>query len=478
MLEKILKKISKSKYTVEHSSYDRYVFDDVKEYEGFKRVYEVDYPLMDELSFDTFNLFFKMYPKFLDDEKIDPTYVVNKKILEKAVNTEEYDRLRSITVMDEVNSAVATAHFVTTVIREILEREPNFIDKIEEIRNMSNELTNLQLRLQTAKGDDRDVIESQISALSQQIQQTIDGINVPQIAVSRAIRQASEKTRELSEAIDTMTGWGTETGTLTKVSVEERVKLANLLSTHRKVFELAKMLGKVRNVRISTHKSRIKRPVSEIYEVTIGDDLQRLVPFELAKLSDPDLELDFLKRFAEGQLMVYRLRDKDKIGKGDFVVCVDVSGSMEGEKEIWAKAVALACLEIAMKNKRRFAVILFDYAVQYVKVFENKPSVEEIIEFVELFSGGGTNFERPLDEARRIIEEGMPKADILFISDGECDVSDEWLKEFLEFKKKTKTRVVSVYVHGWRYDVLEKFSDHVERVENLVEDSAKIFQYY
>ena len=478
MIEDLIKKLRKSPYTVEHTSFDEYIFKDVQKYEGFKKAYEIDYPLVKELVFDTFNLFFKTYPKFLEDERIDPRFLVNKKILEKATNTEEYDKMRSFTVMDEVNSAIATTTFVQTVIKEILERNPKFASEVEDIINDFNELTNLHLQLPKASGKAKEKIEQKVSEIENRMNQKIESLNIPQIAVSKAIREASETAKNAMQAMENMFGWGTETGTPTKVSAEERIKLANLLVKNRKVFEFAKMLGKIRNVRISTQKSKIRRPVSEIYEVTIGSDIERVLPYEAAKLSDPVTEIDFFKRFAEGQLMVYSLRDKEKLGSGDFVACIDISGSMSGEKEIWAKAVALACMEIAMKKNRRFSIVMFDYDVQYVKTFERKPSLDEIVEFVEFFSGGGTNFEKPLNEARRIIEEGMPKADILFISDGQCDVSEAWLEEFLDFKKKTKTRVVSVHIKGWGYEVLEKFSDHVERVENLVTDSAKIFQYY
>lgn len=39
----------------------------------------------------------------------------------------------------------------------------------------------------------------------------------------------------------------------------------------------------------------------------------------------------------------------------------------------------------------------------------------------ETFLGGGTNFQMPLDEALRLMEEnGFENADVVFITDGEC----------------------------------------------------------
>lgn len=476
MLDEVLKKIRKEKYVVEQDRYDEFVFDDVKDYEGFKPVYKLDYPAIDELAFDTFKLFFKRSPKFLDDEKIDPRYVINKRILEKAVNTEIYDKLRTMTVGDEVNSAIATAHFITTVVKELIEKDPRLCKKLEDLSDLTKQLTNLALEY--AKRPSRD-IERKIENVRRKIEQKLSTIDIPQIVVSRAVREAFEKTSEMNEAVSSVSAaWGTEPGAITHVPAEERLKLASELAKNQKLFELAKMLGKVRNVMLSVKKSKVRRPISELYDISLGRDLSRLVPYELAKLSDPDLELDFFKRFAEGQLMVYNLREKNRLGEGDFVACIDVSGSMCGEKEIWAKAVALALMEHAVKRKRRFSVVMFDTEIKYSKTFEGRPTLEDVIEIARIATSGGTNFEAPLDEARKIIESGTPNADILFISDGECKVDDRWLEEFEEFKKRTNTKVVSVFVGGWGYEELKRFSDHVERVENFVEDSAKIFRHY
>ncbi len=48
----------------------------------------------------------------------------------------------------------------------------------------------------------------------------------------------------------------------------------------------------------------------------------------------------------------------------------------------------------------------------------------------ETFLGGGTNFERPIREAIRLMEsEGFEKADVVFITDGECALSDACRQE-------------------------------------------------
>ncbi|RLI20478.1 hypothetical protein DRO54_06230, partial [Candidatus Bathyarchaeota archaeon] len=446
MLNQIIKMLDLSKYVVRHDAFDEYVFSDVRQYEGLRSL-DLDLPTVEELIFDTFKLFYKIDPKFLDDGSIHPMYRLNKTILQRAVNTEEYDRLREITKLDEMNSAVATVSFVRTVISEIL-KDPEIRRKMSGIENTINDMINtakqlsdLQSKLnQTKDRKWQNKIKKQIDQLQNKLNQLNDMLDVQtqsisssvtQIAVSKAVMTASNAAREFREAESALSiSYGLVGGQITKVPADARIRLANLLLKNRKLRYLAKILGRVKNIRTSTRKSRIRRPVSEIYDVMIGSDISRAIPAELTKLNIPELKMDFLKRFAEGQLMIYRLKDKDKTGKGAFIVCIDTSGSMKGEKELWAKAVALAIAEMAIKQKRPFAVIMFDApksdrgAVHFHKVFTKPPAIEDIIEIAETFTGGGTNFEEPLSFAMNAINaKGWAKSDILFITDGESKVS-------------------------------------------------------
>ena len=48
----------------------------------------------------------------------------------------------------------------------------------------------------------------------------------------------------------------------------------------------------------------------------------------------------------------------------------------------------------------------------------------------ETFLGGGTNFERPILEAIHLMEsESFEKADVVFITDGACELSDAYQQE-------------------------------------------------
>ncbi len=64
-------------------------------------------------------------------------------------------------------------------------------------------------------------------------------------------------------------------------------------------------------------------------------------------LSDEILELDWMRRFSEQNLLQYDLRGTEPTQRGGILIAEDGSGSMAGEREIWAKAIGLALLKIA-----------------------------------------------------------------------------------------------------------------------------------
>ena len=60
------------------------------------------------------------------------------------------------------------------------------------------------------------------------------------------------------------------------------------------------------------------------------------------------------------------------------------------------------------------------------------------------FFGGGTDFESPLNEALRLLTNGFESADVVIITDGECEVSDEFAKRFTEEKLKNRLTVTGI----------------------------------
>ncbi|WP_443258258.1 vWA domain-containing protein [Virgibacillus sp. L01] len=65
-----------------------------------------------------------------------------------------------------------------------------------------------------------------------------------------------------------------------------------------------------------------------------------------------------MRKFVEGQTMVYDKKGKETLGKGPIILCLDESGSMR-DLESQSKGFALALISYAKKQKRDFALISF-----------------------------------------------------------------------------------------------------------------------
>jgi uncharacterized protein with von Willebrand factor type A (vWA) domain len=188
-----------------------------------------------------------------------------------------------------------------------------------------------------------------------------------------------------------------------------------------------------------------------------------------------------MRRLLEGRLLQYSL--KEEKGRGPLVVCVDGSSSMSGDKEIWAKAVCLTLLEIAKRERRKFIVIVFSGKGSPLKIFGSdmrerwEMKEKEILELADYFPGGGTDFEDPINKALEFLKDSkFKKGDVVFITDGECDVSGEWLDAFLPEKRRLAFQLFSVLIDLTGRETpesLKKFSDKVTTVSRLTSEDAR-----
>ena len=102
-----------------------------------------------------------------------------------------------------------------------------------------------------------------------------------------------------------------------------------------------------------------------------------------------------------------------------------------GDNAAWGKAVALTLLEIAADSRRNFALIHFSRRNRLeVQVFRpGEYTTEDKMHAAETFLGGGTDFQTPMNAALELMENGFENADIVFITDGECALPEDYLTE-------------------------------------------------
>ena len=293
-----------------------------------------------------------------------------------------------------------------------------------------------------------------------------------------AAKRAQAKVQEVSE---TLQSWGLEPGELTRESFAEVEQILAALKRNPRLKKFAELLGRVRKIAARKAKQKIAGEGARVTAPETGRDIKRVHSSELVALVSPALRVKALTRWARGELRLHGQQVRQKLGHGPVVVCEDASGSMEGVKQQWTKALVLALAHYAKLQKRSFGWVMFDTYPRVTRAYpQGALSVKNFLEIAESRAGGGTDFERPLREAARMIkEQGLKKADILLVTDGECAVSDKFLREFLAAKKALEFNVITVLCDiGSSADAaVRQFSDRVEKASAFTADEAeaKIF---
>ena len=408
---------------------------------------------------------------------------VNKRVIASLMSQTAWEDLRQTTQMDEYSAALGSLRLKDSIQQAIPD---DLNEQARQIQDMERQLQQLldqaEAFNEAADAQDGDIaanaqaksqsFREQAQALSEQLSQAQDNFNqvfdTHQGSIGRAFRQALEQASDEAQEEQRMAHvFGAGSGDGKPVSGKERLQLAESLHSNSKIREIARLAGRMQMMALNKRKNRTLHPPTEIVNVTLGNDLANLLPSELMLLADPATEDEFIQRFAEKRLMQYDLRGVEREGQGPIVVCIDESGSTAGTVEMWEKGIALSLFAIARREKRAFAVIHFGNANEitvrkWAKAKDATPA--ELVEMAQHFFNGGTDFERPLREAVQVMDDAaFKKGDIVFITDGEAQISDEFLHgEFIRVKREKDFDVISVVI-GYQERFVRSFSDVIAK---------------
>lgn len=190
-------------------------------------------------------------------------------------------------------------------------------------------------------------------------------------------------------------------------------------------------LGRLKELMDGKRKNGYAYGRGEKYSLELGGDINRAIASEFAMLAAPETLPLFLRKLQRKALKQYQRREPICKGSGDIICMLDESSSAESQAP-WCKAVALALLDIAMRDQRRFAVIHFAGVgdVQTDLFLPGQYDREDVLRCAETFLNGNTDYETPLREALRLMEqEGFENADMVFVTDGECVLPDSFLEK-------------------------------------------------
>lgn len=453
-------------------------------------------PSFPALARDVFQSFYSLMPRKNGEDTLSTSArKFNAPILEHITQSEDYPTLKSVCEGRELPAYEAASEFITRTAGELdsllsnIGGEKNALNTLEKLeqgeRQAKKELAELLERMQAMKDCGQDLEQSVVDAANkveskrrqvEAVGKLVDA-NAAKSSedvaglVAGAVSAAAEKAQEVQAIIG---AWGDEPGNLEKN--EANADLLALVRKSQVLRDIAKYLGRFREIFAQGKRNGYAYGRGEKYALALGRDLSRALTSELAMLASPQTTPLFLRKHQRGQIKQYQRREPIYKGMGDIICCLDESDSTEGDPAAWGKAVALTLLEIAADSGRSFALIHFSRSGRFqTDLFRpGAYTMADKLRAAETFLGGGTNFQTPMNEALRLLEaEGFENADIVFVTDGECELPDQYLEQLRAEQAARRFTVTGVLLDkgtpGMAFS-LESFCQNIYRTSELLGD--------
>ncbi len=438
------------------------------------------------------------YALYLDEPKMFPVTQTstgarfNRLVLEQLMKTNEFKKSRKYTKANNLSSGIFAAYFAEAILAGLDEPIADLVNEIfcceEELDFALTHKKAVDAVIAVAEQDRNIKSAEAYKALSEQWQHVVEKETLQLKTLSARLRVAWNKTSRKNVAaageeekdgrerkFETgAEGLGDNKGVWTRGDLTPHLKLVEEYYDSPKLKRLVQRIGRLKEVKEIRFATDHKEDTAEVQGITYGNDLPMVVPEEWADYFNQARKAGFKKKFIDESLCLYDTKGKEGKGKGSLIICLDNSGSMQGPKEETSKAIAVAMLEIAMIQKRDFVVIMFGGPDDELKIFEIEKGLctfEQLVEIGEYFlCSSGTDFEKPLREALKFLEKDKyPGGDIVFITDGVCSVSPEFLEIYHLQKKMREFKAISVMVNYGQVSTasLEAFSDMLFHSKDL-----------
>ena len=286
-------------------------------------------------------------------------------------------------------------------------------------------------------------------------------------AAGLALAQAS---REVGEARDVGRALGLGSGSPGSNDAARIGSIYKRVRSSRKLLHITNLAGRFRRFAQSRQRQKASGR-DEATGIHQDGDPARILAHELVGLLDPETELSVLRRIAERQSWCREYGCQEPVGQGPMIVVVDESGSMSGERNETAKALALAMAWIAQRQKRWCVLIAFsgDTGERILPLLPGKWNEEELLDWLESYLGGGSDLDIPVREMPEFFERlkaPKGKTDFIFLTDAVCKIEKPDRENFRRWKKSVQARLISLVLSDEPGD-LKHISDEVHLVRTL-----------
>jgi len=455
-------------------------------------------PNIGALTRDMFQSLYAFTPQYTPEAELTPyARKMNRRILDEAMKMDDYPVLKAICEGRALPAMEATAEFM----QKLLDRLDDLMDSANGDKNVLGtldkqekaqdqrleDLAKQNKRRQDSPApdpaQDKKMLrtgnlihskEKQLAALNQMVDDNLQkNKDTVQAIIDAAVSAAKDKA---DEAQSVVLSWGDDPAQMD--STPENRELLEQVRQNDMLLKIARYLGRLKEMLRQKRKNSFAFGRGEKYSLELGNDLKSVISSEFSLLASPHTIPLFLRKHGKKNLKQYRRRERIYMGSGDIVACLDESYSTIGENAAWGKAVALALQDICKTDGRNFALVHFASADQYqTDIFRpGKYTNADLMAAATLFLNGGTDFETPMKEAVRLMEhEGFHKADIVFITDGECEMPEDFVKALHKKKSELSFTVTGILMDkdspGMEFS-LKPFCNEIYRTSEL--DGDKI----
>lgn len=424
----------------------------IENMENFKKTISTSEKLSEDMYLSLFKKNIELEPM----ERISPVYWLNYIIIKKLYEIDEFEDLKEICTLNFFKSILATDLLSQELIKSFKELSINnkpFGIKLENHEKYIEEYRK-EKSLTIKNTSSLETIKNKISNNIHEIDKYISDYNLIYTSVSETLKS-------FLATFKTIATWGFDDNRLTPTSYEEKIEVSAKLRTLRKVKDISEMAGRFKESASELQRKKVKEEGLEVCGVELGDEIHKVLPSEKLFLARKSTKKSFYKKLTQKELLSYKYKNNRAKSKGPIICCIDTSGSMEGEREVWSKSVAISLLDIAIKQKREFVAVMFSNKVYKVLEF-TKHRIEpgKLYELATFFYGSGTNFIEPLEKSIELISSARYKyADIVFITDGKAYIDPEFVEKFKLVKEKKEFRMITVNVADEIEEGLNELND-------------------
>ena len=405
-------------------------------------------------------------------ESMKMGYELNHQIISEITESPEYGAARLLTVDDPYNTAIMAQAYSSKIMTTLDTATINAANKIAKLAEEAQQIEEKNDQLEALK-DVKPEATERIEELQAANQAKIDKItadaakkqksfNTPEKikaraldikkAMSQVVKQATCDIEALDEAVEAFETGGDEGGySLSSfgqrgcgVSLKDKMKLANLLANNPKLAKIALMAGRMKKIAARKQQEISKEAPASIYDISLGNHLPDVVKTQFLWLGAEETEDLFYGRFLTNRLHVTVTEGMKEVGNGPLVILVDVSASMNGTRECWARALIMAFMVKCQAEKRDLAVVYFNTEVTEQYHFKGgRCTREQLLECIMTPNGGGTDFEVAMEAGLKYLDQSeFAKGDLIWITDGSSRVHDNHLAAYLQ---KLKSKNAAVY---------------------------------